>query len=146
MGNFTRQETLSRVAGCFGWGLERRDQGGTAGFVIFDLRQPDFIVAYSTDPNDPFTLDDAAAYLRKHLENLDPDELEIAHVANAEDHGVWRQLFGISVILSAADFYLQDTMAAEIADIVSPWAADILAGIIDDALQGQGSGAKSCPV
>ena len=76
------EETLSRVAGCLGLGLEKRDQGRTAGFVLFDLRDPDNVVFYSMDPDDPVSLDDAAEYLKKRLENLDPDELELGQVVD----------------------------------------------------------------
>ena len=76
------EETLSRVAGCLGLGLEKRDQEGAAGFVLFDLRDPDNVVFYSMDPDDPVSLDDIAKYLRKRLENLDPDELELGQVVD----------------------------------------------------------------
>ena len=76
------EETLSRVAGCLGLGLEKRDQEGAAGFALFDLRDPSDVVVCSTDQDDPVTLDDVAAYLRERLENVDPDELELGQIVD----------------------------------------------------------------
>lgn len=115
----TPEKDLSRIAGCIGLGLEERE--GCEGFAIFDLRDPDTIMACSTDPEAPFDLGDVISSLRRILEEMDPAELaaeSFDDILAEDDVGSWAVCYGLNLILTVTGEYLPEKpISDQIADL-----------------------------
>lgn len=130
------EKNLSRVAGCLGFGLVERE--GYEGFILYDLRNPDNIVADATEPEGLFKLADVAKYLHRVLTEMDPEEIgsnridQLLHLDPEQPTDAWCNLYGYSLILRAADFWLYVDQADEINGIVYQKMIDILVKIVED--------------
>ena len=134
MNTSSQFETLSRVAACLGLEL-RLDRDINKGFFLRDLRDPEEVVECSDD--EPASLEDAANTLIELLQQADPDELSqngFKTMCSADDSGEWQKLYGLSVIVSAVDHFLNDPLGDHIDRLVYGRAIELLIGIVKSTL------------